>query len=133
MNQQKFENFSNAINRLGEAVNHFKKDTNNSIYRDALIQRFEFSFELAWKCLAEYLFDQGINLESKTPRTVLKEAFEARIISDENLWLEILQSRNLMSHTYNEHDATEIAKKITKNYYELLKQLSNRIGRLNSN
>jgi len=116
MSQQKIVNLKNATTRLIEAVENFNTDRSNTFSRDALIQRFEFSFELAWKCLMDYIIQQGMRVEQKMPRPVLKDAYSAGIITDENLWLEILQSRNLMSHIYDEGTANKIADDIAKNY-----------------
>lgn len=116
MNPQRLDNFLKAAARLNEAAENYNKDMENSFSRDALIQRFEFTFELAWKCLGEYLTAQGIVLEFNAPRPVLKAAFSAGYIGDEQLWLEILQSRNLMSHIYDEDTADQIARAIISRY-----------------
>ena len=124
MNLQRLENFLKAAARLNEAVENYAKDTKNSFSRDALIQRFEFTFELAWKCLGEYLAAQGILLELKAPRPILKAAFSAGYIDGEQLWLEILQSRNLMSHIYDEATADQIARDITLKYIAAIDALA---------
>lgn len=71
-----------------------------AIQRDAAIQRFEFTFELAWKALKDFYFEKGVDLNS--PKDVFRHAFASGDIQDEKIWLEMLKDRNLTSHTYNE-------------------------------
>ena len=123
MNTQRFENFEKAVLRLNEAVANFNRDTKNSFSRDALIQRFEFTFELAWKCLADYLITQGMVMENRFPRQVIKLAFSGSLIKDEAVWLKILQSRNLMSHIYDETIADAIAGDIANQYATVISDL----------
>ena len=94
--------FKNALDRLSEVM--AIKDS--SIAVDAAIQRFEFTFELAWKTLKRVLYQEGI--VAQTPREVLKEGFKLGYIRDEQLWLKMLSDRNNMSHTYNEEQAKDV-------------------------
>ena len=131
MSETKLENFEKALRQLNEMVAYKKsgiKDTFQiKMARDSLIQRFEFTFELAWKSLADFLESHMARLEFKTPRAVIKKAFQMNIIEDEQLWISLLESRNLMAHTYTEEAATEIAEDIIKKFApemnELLKKL----------
>jgi nucleotidyltransferase substrate binding protein (TIGR01987 family) len=77
-----------------------------AIQRDAAIQRFEFTFELAWKALKDFYFDKGVDLNS--PKDVFRHAFASGDIQDEKIWLQMLKDRNLTSHTYNESLACEV-------------------------
>jgi nucleotidyltransferase substrate binding protein (TIGR01987 family) len=95
----------NAVARLCEAVTLPETD----IVRDAAIQRFEFTIELVWKTLQLYLEYEG--LESSGPRAVLKRAFVMRLIPDldeADVWLRMLDDRNLTSHAYDETLAVRI-------------------------
>lgn len=118
----KFENFRKAFASL-EAI-YLKPITDDRAYIDATIQRFEFTFELAWKFLKEYFAGKGIILNY--PKEVLKEAFAIGIINDEDLWIYMLADRNMTSHTYDEKLADEIYKRI-RNYVLLIKELLNTI------
>jgi nucleotidyltransferase substrate binding protein (TIGR01987 family) len=109
--KQKFENYKNALNRLHDGVDRY--EYNDDLLRDGLIQRFEFTFELAWKTLKEIFDDEGL-VGLNSPKSVLREAFSARFIVDEELWLSMLKDRNSTTHIYNE----EIAKKICLNIEE---------------
>jgi nucleotidyltransferase substrate binding protein (TIGR01987 family) len=68
---------------------------------EGLIQRFEYTFELAWKTLKDYLEHSGIVLPQITPKAVLKAAFAAKLIEDGQIWMDMLSHRNLRSHTYD--------------------------------
>jgi nucleotidyltransferase substrate binding protein (TIGR01987 family) len=74
----------------------------------------EFTYELAWKTTKEYLEDLGI-MDKTSPKMVIKEAFAQRLIRDEQLWLAMINDRNLTSHVYREKMAEEIG----ENLYEL--------------
>jgi len=77
------------------------------IVRDAAIQRFEFSFELAWKALAAWLVE-GLSPAPTSPRAVIREAYRQRLLTDEARWITLLLDRNLTSHTYREATAQEV-------------------------
>lgn len=91
-----------------------------AIQRDAAIQRFEFTFELAWKALKDFYFEKGIDLNS--PKDVFRHAFASGDIQDEKIWLEMLKDRNLTSHTYNEPLACEVFSHLPK-YFNALNSL----------
>ncbi len=119
----KLKNFALANKRLREAVTAFKSDKDNTLYRDALIQRFEFTYELAWKTLLEVLREQGIVLEILSPKSVFKCAYGAGYIRNEEIWLKIIEDRNNMAHTYDEQTASEIADEICGRYFKELSSL----------
>jgi nucleotidyltransferase substrate binding protein (TIGR01987 family) len=78
----------------------------NEFVRDSAIQRFEFTFELFWKILKEYCHIQG--LEYNSPRESIRGAFRLGILADDAIYLDMLNSRNLASHTYEESIAEDI-------------------------
>jgi len=98
--EQRFENFSRAASLLREP---FERDVESlsALEKEGVIQRFEFAFELAWKTVKDYLEHEGSVLNPVTPRTVIKEAFAARILPDGQIWIDMLNHRNLLSHTYD--------------------------------
>src|SRR3989304_6784386 len=106
----------------GRALKTLKEITDepySEIIRDASIQRFEYSFEIFWKLLKEYLREkEGIICES--PKSCFREAFKVELLTEEETIkaLEMTDDRNLTAHTYHEEVAMEIYQKI-KGYYEL--------------
>lgn len=120
--ENKLANFSTANKRLHEAITAYKNNKDNDLYRDALIQRFEFTFELAWKTTAEILSEQGIT-PLHTPKAVFKAAYEIGFLQDEQVWLNILNDRNFMSHTYNSDLSVRIADDICDRYGKAINEL----------
>lgn len=121
---QKIENYQNALAQLVEAVARYQKAPEDSLYRDGLIQRFEFTVELAWKSIKEYLEDQGMVLSIASPRGILKEAYAAGVLEDGELWNSILTARNLTSHVYDEATAIGIAQQICTEFLPPLQALA---------
>lgn len=120
---QKMENYKHALAQLEEAVERYQKTPEDALYRDGLIQRFEFTVELAWKSIKEYLEDQGMVLSIASPRGILKEAFSAGVLDDAQQWNDILTARNLTSHVYDEATAAGIAQKICTEFLPPLRAL----------
>ncbi len=97
-----------------------KESGSEKIVRDALIQRFKFTIELFWKTLMALLKLEGI--DAKSPKASLKEAYKLEWLDNEDLWLNMLEDRNLTSHTYKEEIAKDIFRKIPT-YYEAINQV----------
>lgn len=119
--QEKLEKLIKAVDRLGEAIADYDSVKLDSV-RDGVIQRFEFCTELAWKTLREHLIDQGYT-EINSPKAVLKTAFADGLLNDEQGWLDVLNSRNITSHIYDEKTAVAVFEKISTVYYPLFKEL----------
>ena len=98
-------NFEQALSRFSAVLSHSTEEADYVL--DASIQRFEFCFELCWKVLKRYLSEEE-KLEAKTPKQVFIKAYEIDLIENETIWLEMLDDRNLMSHTYREIDAEAV-------------------------
>ncbi len=92
-----------ALDRLHEVVALDQTD----IIRDSLIQRFEFTYELAWKCMFNWLRNQGENTP-EMQRAILQAAFRCGLIADPQIWEQIKEQRNQTSHTYNEATAVTV-------------------------
>lgn len=119
--QQRFQNFDKAFQRLDEAIRIIQNDPESFIMQAGLIQIYEFTFELSWKTLKDYLETEGFTVAS--PRAVLRQAFQSGYIQDGDLWLQALNDRNLTAHTYDEETARGIVNNIRTLYYPLLKEL----------
>lgn len=98
---QRLENFQKAYSLLYEALQSQSLEEMNDLEKEGLIQRFEYTYELSWKCLKDYLEYSGVILEPLTPRQVIKEAFVAQLIENGDAWIAMLESRNRMSHDYD--------------------------------
>ena len=118
---QKLGKFIEATKRLEEALNEYEKYAISSS-RDGVIQRFEFCTELAWKSTREYLLSEGY-VDINSPKTVMKQAYADNLIEDDEAWLELLYSRNLTSHIYDDNTASDIFNNIKNKYLHLFKEL----------
>jgi nucleotidyltransferase substrate binding protein (TIGR01987 family) len=98
--KQRFENYERALRLLREALNEI--DRLSTLEKEGTIQRFEFTVELAWKTLKDYLESSGILVSSYTPKEVIKQAYAAKIIREGQVWIDILDCRNRLSHIYDE-------------------------------
>lgn len=94
----KFEKYKKAYIALEVIYNKPTMPDRSNI--DATIQRFEFTFELCWKMLKDYLYDKGI--EANNPRDVFKEAYQNGLLNNEEIWITMLKDRNNSSHTYDQ-------------------------------
>jgi len=97
----RFDNYKRAFLLLREAVETARERELNQLEKEGIIQRFEYTWELAWLVLKDYLESKGIVLDTITPVAVIKAAYEAKIINDGDVWMAALDTRNKMSHTYN--------------------------------
>ena len=100
----------------------------DELYLDGLIQRFEFCFEISWKLMQKYLSYEGIEINS--PRIAIRKSFETEIISDAEGWLEMLESRNLSTHTYDEITAKEIYKNVAEKYIFLFENFNENMKKI---
>ena len=117
--KERLEDLGNALERLKESLD---LEVTLSVILDGTIKRFEFTYELAWKAIKDYLEFQGIS-EIRSPREAFKEGFKSGIISDGDAWIDMLQDRNLTAHTYNEKAAQEIYMKIKEKHFSNLIEL----------
>lgn len=119
--KQRFDNLQSAYQRLQRAVQANAQTPGNDLIQMALIKSFEMTFELSWKTMKDYLKYNGIDM--KLPREVIKQAFANDIITDGQLWIDMLEDRNLMAHTYDEARALEAVNHICRRYMAGLEQL----------
>jgi len=98
--KQRFKNFDRAFVLLREVFDS-GIDNLSQLEKEGLVQRFEFTYELAWKTLRDYLEENGLIVNPVTPRNVIKEAFAAKILDDGQVWIDMMLHRNLLSHTYD--------------------------------
>lgn len=124
----KYMNLKKAYLRLKEVSDMY--DGKNDIIRDSLIQRFEFTYELTHKTLKEFMKYLGVTLENSFPRTIYKKAYVNNLISDDSVWINLLEDRNCTSHIYNESLEDEIAKRIVDKYVDAIGELVDNLEKL---
>lgn len=115
-----FESFKKSLLRFKEILNEEKTAAN----QDSAIQRFEFTSELAWKVVQKFLKEEKIICRS--PKECLKEAFKFGLIDDDVKWLEMIDDRNLTSHTYDEEKSEEVYERLP-DYLKLLELLKEKV------
>jgi nucleotidyltransferase substrate binding protein (TIGR01987 family) len=115
--KQRLQNFTLALTELSEAVTLSKSRPLTKLENQGLVQGFEITHELAWNVLKDYFLFQG-NANINGSRDAAREAFNKGLIKNGEAWMEMIQSRNQSSHTYNKKTADEIVEKILKQYYQ---------------
>lgn len=140
--KQRFNNFLKAFFKLEEAVLKIKveyqinedgtinKDSFlDDIIKEGLIQRFEYTHELAWNVMKDFLVNAGNN-NIFGSKDATREAFAAGLIKNGEVWMDMIKSRNKTSHTYNEETADDIFMKIVHEYHQEFNQFKNRMVEL---
>ena len=98
--KQRFLNYEKALGQLNEAVENYA-DTTNDIIKEGIIQRFEFTHELAWKVMKDFLEYEGyVNIIGS--RTATREMFNKDLLENGQEWMNMIESRNETVHTYQE-------------------------------
>jgi len=115
--KQRLVNFKRAFSRLDEAVLLSQQRALSDLERQGLIQAFEFTHELAWNLMKDWLDYQG-NVDISGSRDATREAFRMGLIQDGEIWMEMIRGRNQSSHTYNLKTALEVAEAIEKRYWK---------------
>ena len=113
---QRFNNFNKAFSQLGEAVDLAKQRNLSKLEEQGLIQAFEYTHELGWNTLKDFLESRGVrNLYGSKDTT--REAFRVGLLKNGEVWMEMISSRNLSSHTYDETTAAQIVSAILGAYF----------------
>jgi nucleotidyltransferase substrate binding protein (TIGR01987 family) len=119
----RFDNYKRAFVLLREAIDLMNERDLTQLEKEGIIQRFEYTWELAWKLLKDYLDTSGVVLDTVTPAAVIKAAFAAKIIDAADIWMNALDARNKMSHTYDLKAFEQIIADIRKDYLSVLDAL----------
>jgi nucleotidyltransferase substrate binding protein (TIGR01987 family) len=120
--KQRFSNYKKAATQLEEFI---EKGELNKFEVQGLIQCFEYTFELACKTMKDYLENEGF--EVKSPRQTIQTAFQIQLVTDGHIWIDALEKRNLMAHTYDENVAKEAEQLIKQKYYPEIRKLLNKL------
>lgn len=139
---QRFSNYIKAFLKLEQAVVKIKEEYPmkedgtidedsflDDIIKEGLIQRFEYTHELAWNVMKDFLENAG-NTNIYGSKDATREAFAAGLITDGEVWMDMIKSRNKTSHTYNEETADDIFMKIIHQYYPEFLRFKSRMEEL---
>ena len=119
---QRFDNFQRVLGRLEDAVQISRKRELSELEKQGLIKAFEFTHELAWNTLKDFLTEQGAE-KMYGSRDTTRAAFREGLIHNGELWMNMTKSRNLASHTYREEVAQEIYQQIVEHYFQAFEAL----------
>ncbi len=119
--KQRFQNLEKAYAVFQRRIDDYKKEDDNEAYQMSLIQAFEITIELSWKTLKDYLANEEKQVNS--PKEVIRQSFQYRIIEDGEEWMEALAKRNLTTHTYDENTFKEILIFINEKFSYILEKL----------
>jgi len=125
--KQRLRNFSAAFEQFSRAIGTSKKRPLTELEKQGLIQAFEFTHELAWNVMKDYFDYQGAAELISGSRDATREAFQKGLISEGEIWMEMIKSRNQTSHTYNQKIADEIVEKIISEYHLAFDQFSKKM------
>jgi len=126
---QRFDNYKNALSQLSDAVRIQSERKLNSLEEQGLIQAFEYTHELAWKTMKDFILSRG-NTEIYGSKDATREFFQLGLIEDGETWMNMIKSRNKSSHTYNQEIADELLKLIVDNYHSLFIDLKSKMDSL---
>ena len=102
----------------------------SQLEKEGVIQRFEYTMELSWKVMKDYLESENVVFEQVTPRSVIRKAFEAKLVKNGDLWMEMLDARNLMSHEYELEEFEKLIEDLQFNYLDEFNKLYQRLNEI---
>lgn len=120
--KQRFQNYEKAYLSLMESAKALADEPDNRFIQDSLIQRYEYTIELAWKTLKDYLEELGF-VGVTSPKKVVRKAYQENIITEADKWMNALNDRNRTSHAYEEAMANAVATAIVENHIALFRDL----------
>ena len=119
----RFEERKNELKKATSKLEEALQEKETELVIDGILHRFEFTFELAWKTMKDYLEYQGIIAKTGSPREVIKEAFSSGLIENGKDWIDMMLARNSLSHLYDEETSREIYDDIKNIYFKEIKNL----------
>ncbi len=123
---QRFSNFNKALNSLSNALNEYKENTKEEVVKVGMIKFFEMTYELAWLTMKDYYEEQG-EVSIQGSKDAIKLSFTRGLITNAEQWFEMVNSRKLSVHTYDETTANKVADDIANHYVDLFVQLQTRL------
>ena len=126
--QYRFNNYKRAFALLREGIELLDaREGLTQLEKEGVIQRFEYSMELAWKVMADYLEHQNMVFPTRTPRSVIRKAFETGLIRQGAVWMDALDARNKVSHVYDFNALEEVIADIQLAYLQVMDELYMRL------
>lgn len=116
--KQRFQNYEKAFKRLERAIDVVKRIPDDDLLQSGLVQTYEYTFELAWKTLKDYLEQEGFLPHS--PRETIRQGFQSGYIANAEDWLQALADRNLTTHLYDDEVIARVLKDIFERYFFIL-------------
>ncbi|MFP4071327.1 MAG: nucleotidyltransferase substrate binding protein [Desulfovibrionales bacterium] len=123
--KQRFDNYQRALGRLEEAVELSHERKLSDLEEQGLIQGFEFTHELAWNVLKDFLEYQGVG-DIIGSKGAVRQAFKNGLIENGEIWMTMISDRNRSTHTYNQAVAKEIAERILNDYFSEFQKMAHR-------
>jgi nucleotidyltransferase substrate binding protein (TIGR01987 family) len=124
--KQRLDNWNRALKQLDKFM---QREQLNELEEQGLIQSFEYNHELAWNTQKDFLQEQGY-AELFGSKNVARKAYEVGLVESGEVWLDMVKSRNLSSHTYNEDVTRKIVDAIVNDYYAAMTQLNKKMNQL---
>lgn len=121
--KQRFRNYEKAFQRLSRAIEVVRATPDDDLLQSGLVQTYEYTFELAWKTLKDYLELEGFLLRS--PRETIRQGFQSGYIMDAEDWLQALSDRNLIVRLYDDEVRIRAVKDISERYFFILQSFYN--------
>lgn len=123
---QRFENFNKALAQLSKFI---EKGELNELEMQGIIQSFEYTYELAWNVMKDFLKEKG-NQNIFGSRDAITESYKLGLIANGDGWMNMFKDRNQTSHTYNEEVVNQIFKNITEHYFQLFIDFQSKMSQL---
>ncbi len=127
--KQRFSNFNKALTQLQKFID---KGELSELEAQGLVKAFEYTYELAWNTIKDFLEFSGQS-DIYGSRDAIRKGFQLGLIADGDGWMDMLKSRNQTSHTYNEETARQINHAVVTRYYDLFILLKSRFEQLSTN
>lgn len=129
--KQRYANFNKALYQLNDAVTLMSQRPLSRLEKQGVVQAFEFTHELAWKTMKDFLESRG-NSDIYGSRDATRQAFKYGLIEDGDVWMRMIESRNLTTHTYDEKTVEDILERISKEFIHALLALHVKLASLES-
>ena len=127
--KQRFHNYQKALATLTNAVELTATRSLSDLEKQGMIKCFEFTFEMAWNVMKDYLEEQGI-IDIIGSKNAVRHAFNKGLIEDGQVWMNMIKDRNLASHTYDKETADDLANAIKNIYYNQFTEFEKKMNTL---